>query len=170
VTYRNRGLERDVPQYLSRCLEAEWEIYRFDDGSQALELPYEITLGEVVVKGYIDRIQWWPERGYATLEDLKTGNLEKWDRRQLGTYSLAAGMEYGIEINHARYWFTKTDQPSDWFDMSRYDTEYLTKIYADVDRIIDQQLFLPNPGDHCTLCSVKPYCRELGSLSLPEKG
>lgn len=168
--YRERGLTKDVPQYLERCLEADWVIYRFEDGSQALELPYEITLGDIVVKGYIDRIQYWPDRDECTMEDLKTGNLEPWDRRQLGTYTFAAKAVYGIDIKYARYWFTKTDQPSkEWYDMSRYTEEYLTKTYSDVDKIISQKLFLPNPGDHCALCSVKPYCRELGSLPLPPK-
>jgi len=170
-TYRTRGLERDVPNYLQRCLEAAeeglWEIFRFDSGELALELPYEIDLDGIVVKGYIDRVQWWPGQRRAAIEDLKTGNIEKWDRRQLGTYAYAAFDIYGIEIPYGRYWFTKTDQPSEWFEMSRYTKEYLSKIYADLDNIISNKLFLPNPGDHCQLCSVKPYCRELGTLPLP---
>jgi CRISPR/Cas system-associated exonuclease Cas4 (RecB family) len=167
TSYRTRGLERDVPTYRDRCLEAEWEIFRFADGELALELPYEIELGGVVVKGYIDRIQWWPDRGYASLEDLKTGNLESWDRRQLGTYSYAAEHAYGIKIPYSRYWFTKTDQPSEWFDMKRYTKGYLDETYRKVDRIISERLFLANPGDHCKLCSVRPYCSELGWLTLP---
>lgn len=167
-TYRTRGIERDVPTYRDRCLEADWEIYRFDDGSQALELPYEITLGDVVIKGFIDRIQWWPTRGFAGMEDLKSGNLEPFDKRQLGTYSLAAKLEYGIEIPYGRYWYTKTDQPSEWFDMSRYTEEYLTEVYRRADAMISQKLFLASPGDACKLCSVKPYCSENGWLPLPE--
>lgn len=167
--YRNRGLTKDVPIYRDRCLEAEWEIYRFEDGELALELPFEIMLGDVVVKGHIDRIQWWPEDQRASIDDLKTGNLEEWDKRQLGTYSYAAKDFYDIEIPYARYWFTKTDKPSKWFDMSRYTAEYLATIYTTLDTAIENRLYLPNPGDHCKLCSVRPYCRENGWMSLPEE-
>lgn len=162
ASYRKRGLERDVPTYRDRCLEAGWEIYRFDTGEKALELEYEIELDGIPIKGAVDRVQWWPERGYATIEDLKSGNLEEWDRRQLGVYAYALRTVYDIPIRWGRYWFTKTDQPSEWFDLRRYDKNYLISIFNDLDAIIDQRLLLPNPGEHCKLCDVRPWCRELG--------
>lgn len=161
-TYRERGLERDVPTYRDRCLEATWEIYRFEDGSKALELEFEVEFAGVPVKGAVDRVQWWPERGYASLEDLKSGNLDEFDRRQLGTYAYALKKVYDIPIRYGRYWFTKVDRPSEWWDMTRYTEEYLTDIYTSVDTTINKRLFLPNPGKQCELCQVKPWCRENG--------
>ncbi len=165
--YRTRGVERDVPNYLERCLEAEWEIYRFDNGEPALELEFEIELDNVIVRGAVDRVQWWPERGYATIEDLKSGNLEKWNFLQLGTYGYALKEQFNIPIKFGRYWFTKTDQPSEWVDLSRYNKEYLSKLYNSLDEGVNNGIFLPNPGDHCSLCGVRPYCRELGTLPDP---
>lgn len=160
-SYRNRGLTKDVPTYRDRCLEAEWEIYTFEDGTKALELEYEIVLNGVTVKGAVDRVQWWPD-GRATIEDLKSGNLEYWDQRQIGTYAYALREVYDIPVRWGRYWFTKTDQPSEWYDLARYDTDYLGELYSTLDKVVGQKLFLPNPGDHCKLCSVRPYCRENG--------
>lgn len=166
-TYRNRGLEKDVPIYRDRCLEAEWEIYKLDDGEKALELEFEIDFDGLVVKGAIDRIQWWPTRGYATIEDTKTGNVEEWDRRQLGLYSFAANEVFQIPVKYSRYWFTKIDRGSQWWDLGNYNYEYLSDIYNTLDSAIDQKMFLPNPGEQCNLCAVRPYCREQGWLELP---
>lgn len=160
--YRRRGLEKDVPNYLARCLEADWEIYRLPDGTKALELEYEITLEKTPVRGSIDRVLWWPEQHRATLEDLKTGNVDEWDSRQLGVYSYAATALYNIPIKWGRYWFTKVDRAGDWIDLSRYNYDYLSDIYGTLNGIIDAGYFLPNPGKHCELCGVRPYCREQG--------
>jgi len=163
--YRKRGLERDVPQYHQRCLEADWEILRLPDDSRALELEFELELGEVTVRGALDRVQWWPGKKMASLEDLKSGSPdEEADTRQLGLYSLAAAECYGLDISHGRYWYTKLDRPGDWVDLSRYTREYLTEQYETLDRIIDGGLLVPNPGKHCSLCGSKPWCSELGWL------
>ncbi len=173
-TYRERGLTRDIPNLKAFCEgteeePVEWEIYKFDDGSKALELEFEIDFDGLVVKGAVDAVHYWPERDVATLTDWKSGNLEKWDARQLGAYSYALREQYGIEIKHGRYFFTKTNQTSDWFDLTRYDKTYLGDLFRSLDTIVNEGLFLPSPGDVCGICAVKPYCRELGSKQLPEK-
>ncbi len=51
--------------------------------------------------------------------------------------------------------------------MGRYTREYLTDIYATLDKAIDNRIFLPKPGSQCDLCSVMDYCREKGGLEIP---
>lgn len=162
ASYRKRGLEKDVPNYKTFCEEAEWEVYRFPDGQKALELEFEIDFDGLIVRGAIDALHWWPDQGVTTCTDLKSGNLEKWSVQQLGVYAFAAGDQYGIPIKHSRYFFSKSNQPSDWFDMSRYSREYLGEVFHALDSAINQNLFIPNPGDHCGLCGVKQFCREQG--------
>lgn len=67
----HRFLTKDIPHYIARCVEAEWEVLRLDNGELALELEFELDLDGVVVKGYIDRIQWWPKLGMVAVEDTK---------------------------------------------------------------------------------------------------
>ncbi len=162
--YRERFLTKDVPLYWKRCLEANWEILRLPDDSLALELEFEITLGDVVVKGAIDRVQWWPEHGYAAIEDLKTGSPDdEEDVRQLGLYRLAAEEVYDIDLKFGRYWYTKLDRPSShWVDLSKYSREYLTDQYRILDRMISEKLLLPSPGKQCGMCDVRKWCSELG--------
>lgn len=165
--YKKRGLTKDVPTYLERRLEAKWEVLRLPDGQLALELPVDLVLGDVQVKGYIDMLQWWPESGLISVEDLKTGSPDdEEDERQLAFYRIGALYGYDVNLTSGRYWYTKLDRPSNWVDLTRFDVDYLTEQYNILDKIIDQQLFLPKPGKTCQLCSVRPYCPEKGWLQL----
>lgn len=169
--YRKRFLEKDVPNYERRCREAEWEILRLDDGTPAIELDFEIEVGGIPVRGAIDRIQWWPNQGFATVEDTKTGSPDnhEFDHRQLGLYAYALEVNLGISLMYSRYWFTKVDRGSQWVNIERYNEEYWTQVITTTDKIIQQGLFLANPGKHCELCPVRPYCPEKGWLTLGEE-
>lgn len=168
--YRKRFLEKDIPNYLKRMEEAEWEIAELPSGELALELEFEMQFGEVTVRGALDRIQWWPKLNANAMEDLKTGSPDSDDdHRQLGLYRIAAAEVYDIDLVWGRYWYTKLDRPSDsWVDLSRYTREYFEEEFAKVDAIIANNLFLANPGKSCGICSVRPWCRELGNLKIGE--
>lgn len=164
-TVYKRFVEADVPNYIRRCEEAEWELFKLPDGSPALEIEFEADLDGTPVKGFIDRIQWWPVQRMVAVEDIKTGSPEdEEDGRQLGLYRLGAETALDIDLTHGRYWFTKLDRGSDWVDLRRYDRESLARDYKKVDTIIDQDLLLPNPGKGCVVCDVRPWCSELGWL------
>lgn len=156
----HRFLTKDIPHYIARCVEAEWEVLRLDNGELALELEFELDLDGVVVKGYIDRIQWWPKLKMVAVEDTKTGNADSVenDPRQLGLYRLAAREVYHLDVTHGRYWFTKLDRGSPWVDLSVFTRERLADDYRKLDRIISEDLMVPNPGSACRLCDVKEFC------------
>lgn len=172
--YKRRGAEKDVPQYRSRCLEADWEILKLPNGEPAIELEFELELSTdsdaVTVKGVLDRVLFWPKENRCGLEDLKTGNMDADnDARQLGLYALAAHECYDINLTHARYWYTKSDKPGVWHLMSRYTRDYLTHQYLTLDYMIAYSHLLPNPGSHCKLCEVRPYCSDQGWLQVGEE-
>lgn len=168
--YRDRGFEKDVPEYRQRCIEGEWEILELPDGSKALELPFTLDLDGIEVRGALDRIQWWPKLGLPALEDLKTGTPDdEADARQLGLYALAAQEVYDIDLNQGRYWFTKLDRPSPWVDLKRYTREYLTQSFKTLDLAIASGIYLPHPGKQCGNCGVKKFCREMGSETLGDQ-
>jgi hypothetical protein len=105
-----------------------------------------------------------------SLEDTKTGSPKgEEDPRQLAIYRLAAKETYGIDLTHGRYWFTKLDRGSNWVDLTRFNREMLAKDYKKLDTTIDQDLLLPNPGDHCNVCDVRPWCSLMGWLKPGEK-
>jgi hypothetical protein len=171
ANYRKRGVEKDVPLYRDRCLEAEWEILRMADGSKALELEFELLFenhngfgNKIPVKGYIDRLLYYPSLDRVVVEDLKTGSPDDdLDYRQLDLYSLAAKEIYNVNLTHGRYWYTKLDRPGEWRELNKT-REHLEEAYNVTDQIIYDQLFLARPGKHCGLCEVRPFCGEVGWL------
>jgi len=138
--------------YQKHCLVADWRPYR-------VEWPFEIKFGSVLVHGIVDVILEWPDGSY-TIRDIKTGNREV-DNRQLGVYAAAVRKFLNLPVQWGEYWYTK-DGGNRAVDLSRYTTEYLTDQFEALDRAIESQNFVASPGKQCDLCSVKPYCREMG--------
>lgn len=155
--YRNRGI-KDIPLYEERCRSADWSVVGIEE-----EFAIDI-LPDIQVRGAIDRIQRYPDGRYA-IEDIKTGSPDESepDIRQLLFYGFVAINYLNIPVTHGRYWFSKLDRGGDWVDLR--DTtlgEWQTTFRMLNDGIMDE-IFLPNPGSKCKLCSVKNYCSLLGS-------
>jgi len=157
--YRTRGIEKDVPWYFDRCIAAGWEVAELN-GVKLLEVEFSIELGDITAYGFVDRVQWWRADRRYTIEDTKTGSPDSddFDPRQLKLYQIAMMKMFGIDISHGRYWYTKIDRGSKWFDLSQIDELTVIDQYATLDRMIGERLFLPNPGKHCGLCPVKNIC------------
>lgn len=164
ASYRKRGLTKDVPLYYDRCVEAEWEVLRLPSGELALELPFEIEFTwrdrEIILRGHVDKVQWWPHKKMVALEDLKTGSADDDDSdpRQLAAYVVGLAECYQIDINYGRYWFSKLDRPSGWFDLSRWNILTVADQYGMMDFAIDNGIFLPKPGKQCGMCGVREVC------------
>jgi putative RecB family exonuclease len=179
ITPRVKGRDRDIllrradgleqtKTYQQRCLDAEWRVFTLPNGDPAIEVPFEIQLGEITVRGAIDYIEEWPD-GKLSLKDLKTGSKEKYDDRQLGLYKLAMEQVYGLELQYGRLWYTKLDRGT-WVDLtwvSNVDT--LVQEFAALDRGISENVFLANPSDNCRFCSVQNYCSVKGSMPIERK-
>jgi len=172
ISNRRKGGAKGIENYLTYC-EEPWEIWRFPDGTQALEVSYDITLGDVPLKGAVDRLVWWPKDNRVVIEDLKGGNRVK-KYFQLGDYALVMNLlHHDIlpePITFGRYFYLKDGGVSEWQNLSwRYNEAYRTEAYKKLDEGIQNSIFLPNPGDHCTLCPVSSWCREMGTLKEHER-
>ena len=158
---------KELEVYVNRALRQhdEWQPHRLEDGGVAVELPFELDLGDDLpfyLRGYIDLLQYWKADGTVTLSDIKTGSDDREDYRQLGAYRVALKECYDIDITYGRYWYTKLDRGSEWIDLSRYTPEYLLDQYSQLDRAIESGIFLPNPGkSKCKFCPVKLHCPEM---------
>jgi RecB family exonuclease len=158
VTRRyERGYDQ-VDYYIADARSAEWQIWETPDYDLALELPFTIDLDGVEVVGYIDQVREWPD-GRLEIVDLKTGSkTPDWDL-QLGVYRLAVIEGYGISGPVSGSFFMLKDGkyvPSK--NLETYTRERLAVWFAALNRGIEAQSFLPNPGSHCRICSVWKYC------------
>lgn len=161
IEYRRKDVIKQCKDYIQHCEDADWEVYRFPDGSLACEVPFEVVVNGVTVRGSIDLIPYWPGDDILTIRDLKTG-AERKKYYQLGVYRFAAQKILGLEIDYGEYWYTKLNRSSGYIDLRRYDAEYLGMLFERVDNIIQKELFLPSPGKDCEMCPVKKYCPEMG--------
>lgn len=159
---RENGIKQ-VTVFQEHCDAADWKIWELPDGEKAIEVSFQIKLGEVVVRGGVDQILEWPD-GRLTIRDLKTGN-KKDDTRQLGLYRVAAEELFGESIVDGEFWYTKTGNSGGWVDLRRYTKDYMTEQFARLDRGIEAGVFLVRPGDNCNLCDVYDSCPERGNPS-----
>lgn len=162
-TYRNKGFEQLV-DYVAMAETASWE-------ATSLERAFEIELGDITVRGALDRVLYYPGSEDYVIEDLKTGSPKmEADFRQLAFYAFVAQFLWDIPVKSGRYWFTKLNRPSEeyQFENKLLTYSYWAEAFQNLDTAISLGIFLPNPGEQCGLCAVRPWCSSQGWLDLDE--
>jgi putative RecB family exonuclease len=162
---RERG-EQQVKSYQLYAESNNFMIKDIDDFTLAIEVPFEVEIGGVVIKGAIDQILVDPLG--VEVRDLKTGNREA-TYLQLGIYAFVVEKIFGWPVTRASYYYAKDSKivTLSRKDLDRYSEEYLTSMFQSLETGIKEQVFIPNPGDGCLFCPVKDYCREKGSKPMP---
>lgn len=159
---RERGLKQ-VQAYVDYAEENPFAFVELDEWTYGLEVPFQLDLGDVTIKGGIDQIRLISENPFNGVHvvDLKTGNRES-ASIQLGTYKVAVEKIFGWPVTKASFFYAKDSKlvGLDKADLDRYTEGYLTELYAALDRGIKNRVFIPNPGGGCLLCPVKKHCRE----------
>lgn len=137
-------------------------IKDIDEFTLGLEVPFEVTLSGILVKGQIDQILQHPNG--VEVRDLKTGNRES-ANIQLGLYKVAVEKIFRWPVVKASFFYAKDSKlvTLRGSDLERYSEEYVSDLFVTLERGIKNKVFIPSPGSHCTLCPVKKYCREMGS-------
>jgi DNA helicase-2/ATP-dependent DNA helicase PcrA len=128
-----------------------------------LELGFTLKVGDVLVKGRIDRIDELPD-GSLEVVDYKTGNpktkLEWDDKRQLVLYALALEQCLPVPkpVKKLTYYYLTTNQTVS-FEPTDKDREKLTtQILDTMDRIAKSD-FAPDPDPmKCKYCDFKEIC------------
>lgn len=159
---RVRGLKQ-IQDYVDYAEENPFYFTAVDEWTMGIEVPFEITLGNVLIRGAIDQIRLITDDPFQGVHvvDLKTGNRES-ASIQLGTYKVAVEKIFGWPVTRASFFYAKDsklvglDKP----DLARYTESYVTELYEALDRGIENKVFIPNPGGQCLLCPVKKFCRE----------
>ena len=155
---RDKGLQQ-VHEYILYANSNDFAIANIDDYTLGVEIPFEVTIGNTVVKGAIDQMWEYP-KGLGVV-DLKTGNRES-AKIQLGIYKVAVEKFMNMPVVMAAFYYAKDSKlvTLTGRDLARYTEDYVSDLLSALDRGIQQKVFLPNPGQQCTMCPVKKYCRE----------
>lgn len=133
------------------------EIWVAPDGTEAIELQFNIDLGGVKVRGFIDAMIEHPTMGVIP-RDTKTGATPG-DDTQIKTYALACEELAGIDILYGDFFMTKTGKPTVPYDLTRTSREELVDMYGTMDQGVKDEKFDPTPSpDLCRRCSVRDSC------------
>jgi putative RecB family exonuclease len=162
---REKGIEQ-LRNYVKFAEDNPFVIKEIDDFTLALEVPFETTIGDITIKGAIDQILLLPDG--VEVRDLKTGNRET-ANLQLAIYVLVVEKIFGWPVVKASYYYAKDNKVVTLSrqELNRYSEEYLTELFTALDAGIQNNVFIPNPGNGCAMCPVKTNCRELGSNPIP---
>lgn len=157
-----RGLEQVHGYVAYSFANPEWRVLRLADGDYAVEYPFEIYLGNVRVIGSIDQIIEHVPTGRLAVRDLKTGSKLPETPLQLGVYDLAIEDDFGFRPSWGDFYMAKNNAPTEMYDLSHYTPSLVGEWFASLERGIENQVFIPNPGDACRTCGVSKFCSATG--------
>jgi putative RecB family exonuclease len=140
-------------------LNSGWEIARIGD-QWAVELSFDVEIGGVTVRGYIDRVF---QRGDdIAVVDLKSGRLPD-DYGQLATYRRGLREVFGCDPQWGAFWLAREGGTGQFHDLRAYGEERLDYEYR---MARQQQLgvdFRPKVSMGCgSWCSMRDFCPAVG--------
>lgn len=154
------GLEQTA-RYVQYASSTEEKVWTTDDGVPGVELPIEVDLGGVTVRGKVDQVYVQPN-GTVRVRDLKSGNLPG-GTFQLATYAVAVGEQYGQHIAEGDYWMGKSGNSTTPYDLSDWTKERVTEAFQELDENIKGERFDAIPEQRkCSRCSVNLGCPFVG--------
>jgi putative RecB family exonuclease len=153
-----KGLEQ-VERYHRYYEEThpEQTIWVAPDGTPGIELSFNIGLGGVRVRGFIDAVV--IAYGRVIVRDNKTGK-KPGNELQLAVYAEAIRQTYGEPINHGDYWMAEKGKPTVLYDLFEWGSYELATEFDAMDQGVKAERFEPQPDpDKCMFCPVSHACR-----------
>lgn len=155
---RRFGLGEEQLKGLIAWAEAhpEEKVWITPDGNPAIEQEFEVEMGGVTVKGFIDLILETPDG--LVVRDYKTGATPG-DTFQLAVYSEAMRIKYGVLINQGDYMMGKTGKPTFPYKITDDDRADVHKRFEWLEEQIQNENYEANPSKkNCVMCSVRTSC------------
>lgn len=149
-----------VEKWIAWREETKWEFLTLD-AAPAIEVELDFTLpGDIVIKGYIDRVFVLPT-GEVAVVDLKSGRIPE-TGEQLGLYRVGLGLTHNIWPDWGYYWNPDkgNGQP---ILLTKYTPDYFAELYGNAIRGINAGAFIPKPANSCrNWCGVARFCAAVG--------
>ncbi|MDP2966986.1 MAG: UvrD-helicase domain-containing protein [bacterium] len=134
------------------------KILKIDSGF-ALEMPFNLKIGEHTLFGIIDRIDEM-ESGVKII-DYKTGHskdkLDLDDKKQLLIYQIAAEEVLKISPKELVYYYLEDGEKASFLGTEKEKDKLKEKILAEIEEIKTSD-FKPTPGWQCSFCDFKDIC------------
>ncbi len=131
------------------------KILKTGDGL-ALELPFNLKVGDYTLFGVIDRID--EEKNGVAIIDYKTGeSKDKPDKEQLLIYQIAAEEVLHLKPKNLSYYYLDDGKFASFLGSEKELHDQKDKIIQEIEKIKNSE-FEPTPGWQCQYCDFKDIC------------
>jgi len=154
---------KQAVMYLNWLRSSGWTLHK-EANNVLAEFETTAEFGGLTVKGFLDAV-FVDDQGLLRLVDFKSGTRVPSSKTQLGLYAAALGRTLNMDIRYGSYYMTRKGEMTDAYDISRYGTEYFDRIFSKLKIAMDNDIFIPNPGEACFLCDVSSYCYANGGAT-----
>lgn len=149
--------------YNWRMQNPNLEVWRAPDGTPGIELDMNVTIvGNVIVKGKIDRVFQDKNTGQLIIVDLKTGKPPA-SGLQLAVYRLALDAQFGVSPDYGAYWMARGGTLDKVWNLNEYPIKMVSRWLRDTKKAIDMGVFIPHTGILCDYCGVRKHCYAFGN-------
>jgi putative RecB family exonuclease len=130
-----------------------------EPGKPMIEFPFEIEIGGVRVRGFIDWVG-WDEDDNIIVRDNKTGRLPG-GPEQLATYALAVeALGSWMHVESGDFFMTRTGKPTIPYQLTRVVKQQLAEDFQALDEGVKAGNFPAKPeASKCMFCSVQSSCK-----------
>ncbi|MGW3232457.1 PD-(D/E)XK nuclease family protein [Kitasatospora sp. NPDC001095] len=142
-------------QYWAWTQEHQPAIWATPDGEPGLELGFNVELGGIQVRGFIDQLLTEVD-GAVRVRDLKTGSTKS--RFQLETYAVAMRLVHDVEVRKGDWYLAKRGGLSRPVDLSEVTGEQVGERFAAMDGGVKRGDFPAKPGFLCRFCDLQHKC------------
>lgn len=155
---RRFGLGKEQLEKLIAWAEShpEEKTWIAPDGTPGVELGFDVEMGGVQIKGFIDLVIETPQG--LTVRDYKTG-AKPGDAFQLAVYAEALHIMHGVEVEWGDYMMGKTGKPTMPIRITAEDRARVHEEFAWLEEQIQAGVYDPNPSaSNCRMCAVRTAC------------
>lgn len=153
------GMVQGYLTWRDQATKDGWQLATIN-GAPAIEVPVEGTIGDVTVKGYIDRV-FTDSHGNNIIVDLKSSKREP-QSVQMDVYVALLQQQYNFTAEYVAYYMFRMQILTEPKPV-KADAHTLGGIFSATKRGIEAEVFLPNVGMLCGTCGVRKYCSIFGT-------
>lgn len=110
------------------------------------------------IKAYADRIFWSPSLDQIHIIDLKTGTRGPRVPLQFGVYGACLEHLYGVKASTGAAFMNREGDIGKAFSLAKYTPAYVGRLFGNLSRAIDANVFPAHQGSSCRMCDVQDSC------------
>lgn len=158
--WRENGPKWVRDYYKWRMANPFYILATLPDGSPAIEVAFNVKVpgSDIVVKGYADRVFIDTRDDSKLIVDLKSGKTAQASPMQLGFYRMGWSLLFGEDIRWGAYYDARKASLDAIYDLDQFPVDMIARWLRNADKVIKQNLLIPNVSRDCGWCSVRDHC------------